>query len=198
MRNNYPNLVELFRHFDVETQSGDMSFGVSLDQGRLEYSSTFPRGLFGQPGNMLKPGFWAMLRDIARFYRSTLEELAAGKSGWPDLGQYLERAGYSPGFAQNHSVAHGRCDLVRSGGGHGKPPGRILRPVLRKPQTARSGQSPTLAHRTRGQPRLCGKTDCVLPGSHLGPTGRSPGSDARGTRSPFSTHMDRTMNSIMS
>jgi len=105
--NNYPNLVELFRHFDVETQSGDMSFGVSLDQGRLEYSSTIPRGLFGQPGNMFKPSFWAMLRDIARFYRTAPGELAAGNLAGLSLGQYLERAGYSPGFAQNHLLPMG-------------------------------------------------------------------------------------------
>ena len=105
--NNYPNLVELFRHFDVETEPSDMSFGVSLDQGRLEYSSAFPRGLFGQPSNIFKLSFWRMLRDIARFYRTAPRELAAGNLAGLTLGQYLKRSGYSPSFAQDHLLPMG-------------------------------------------------------------------------------------------
>ena len=33
---NYPNLVALFDHLGVATKGSDMSFGVSLDDGRLE------------------------------------------------------------------------------------------------------------------------------------------------------------------
>ena len=35
----YPNLTALFAHLGVKTIASDMSFGVSLDQGRFEYSS---------------------------------------------------------------------------------------------------------------------------------------------------------------
>ena len=110
---NYPNLVELFRHFDVETQPGDMSFGVSLDQGRLEYSSTFPRGLLGQPRNILRPSFWAMLRDIERFYRTAPQELATGDLSGLTLGQYLDRANYSPSFARDHLLPMGAACCAR-------------------------------------------------------------------------------------
>ena len=34
---NYPNLTALFQHLDVPTIDSDMSFGVSLDDGALEY-----------------------------------------------------------------------------------------------------------------------------------------------------------------
>lgn len=34
----YPNLSALFRHLQIPTQSSDMSFAVSMDDGRLEYS----------------------------------------------------------------------------------------------------------------------------------------------------------------
>src|SRR5580704_14276900 len=34
----YPNLTALFRHLDVPTEPSEMSFAVSLDGGRLEYS----------------------------------------------------------------------------------------------------------------------------------------------------------------
>ena len=36
----YPNLAALFRHLEVPTSASDMSFGVSLDGGALEYAGT--------------------------------------------------------------------------------------------------------------------------------------------------------------
>src|SRR5690349_11784994 len=35
----YPNLVALFEHLGVSTKTSDMSFGVSLKGGAIEYSS---------------------------------------------------------------------------------------------------------------------------------------------------------------
>jgi predicted NAD/FAD-binding protein len=66
---NYPNLTALFAHLGVETKRSDMSFGVSLDGGQLEYAGTDLRGLFAQKRNLVKPRFLAMLRDLLRFYR---------------------------------------------------------------------------------------------------------------------------------
>lgn len=104
---NYPNLVELFRLFDVETQPGDMSFAVSLDNGRLEYSSDVPNGLFGQPSNLFRPSFWSMLGDIQRFYRDAPRDLAAGALLGLTLGQYLERGAYSRDFITDHLLPMG-------------------------------------------------------------------------------------------
>jgi len=104
---NYPNLVELFRYFDVATQPGDMSFAVSLDNGRREYSSDFPGGLFGQRSNLLRPSFWAMLRDIRRFYRDAPKDLARGALMGLTLGQYLTREGYSRDFVRDHLLPMG-------------------------------------------------------------------------------------------
>src|SRR5271156_6064177 len=36
----YPNLAALFAHLDVPTEPSEMSFAVSLDDGRLEYSGS--------------------------------------------------------------------------------------------------------------------------------------------------------------
>lgn len=66
---NYPHLGRLFDALDVPVQPSDMSFGASLDNGRLEYALRSPGALFAQPGNALRPAFWAMTRDILRFNR---------------------------------------------------------------------------------------------------------------------------------
>lgn len=104
---SYPNLVALFRHLGVPTNVSDMSFGVSLDSGRLEYSSTFPTGLFGQWSNVFKPGFWSMLRDIARFYDAAPAALRDGRLQGLTLGGYLQQAGYGDSFVRDHLLPMG-------------------------------------------------------------------------------------------
>ena len=63
---NYANLTQLFQAIKVPFQKSDMSFGVSIDQGWLEYSSS---GLFAQTRNWLRPAYYNMLLDILRFNR---------------------------------------------------------------------------------------------------------------------------------
>lgn len=64
---NYPHLTRLFAELDVPVEKSDMSFGASLDGGRLEYALRSLPALFAQKRNLLRPGFLAMLRDILRF-----------------------------------------------------------------------------------------------------------------------------------
>lgn len=64
---NYPHLTALFRDLDVPVEKSDMSFGVSIGGGRLEYALRSGNALFGQRRNLIDPGFHAMLRDILRF-----------------------------------------------------------------------------------------------------------------------------------
>lgn len=103
---NYPNLVALFQELGVPTHASDMSFAVSLDRGRLEYSGADLRGLFAQPANLFRPRFWAMLRDIVRFYR-TAPALLADESCHMTLGAYLDAGNYSQGFAEEHILPMG-------------------------------------------------------------------------------------------
>jgi predicted NAD/FAD-binding protein len=104
---NYPNLVALFRHLDVSTQTSDMSFAVSLDGGRLEYSSDAPTGLFGQRRNLVRPRFWSMLADLRRFYAAAPEDLSAGALTGLSLGQYLSRGDYGRAFIEDHLLPMG-------------------------------------------------------------------------------------------
>jgi len=104
---NYPNLVGLFQHLGVPTQPSDMSFAVSLGAGRLEYAGTDLSGLFAQPSNLLRPRFWAMLRDIVRFYRAAPALLAAPAAAGLSLGRYLAIGGYSRAFTEDHLLPMG-------------------------------------------------------------------------------------------
>lgn len=96
----YPNLTALFEHLGVATKRSDMSFAVSLDDGRLEYSGGGLFGLFAQGRNAFSPRFWSMLRDLVRFYRQAPRDLA--KLGDITLDEYLDAAGYGPGFREDH------------------------------------------------------------------------------------------------
>ncbi|MGO4452175.1 NAD(P)/FAD-dependent oxidoreductase [Phyllobacterium sp. TAF24] len=98
--NTYPNLIALFDHIGVETEASDMSFAVSLDGGKLEYSGTGFSGLFAQQRNLFNLRFWMMLRDLLRFYRETPAH--AGKLGFLALGEFLEREGYGRAFRDDH------------------------------------------------------------------------------------------------
>ena len=96
----YPNLTALFRHLGVPTRASDMSFGVSLDGGALEYAGTDLRGLFAQPRNLLRPRFWAMLRELLRFYREAPRD--AAQAGAQPLDDYLDTHGYGRAFRDDH------------------------------------------------------------------------------------------------
>ena len=96
----YPNLTALFAHLGVATQPSDMSFAVSLDGGALEYSGTDLRGLFAQPGNLVSPRFWSMLRDLLRFYRQAPRD--APGLGLMSLDSYLDMRGYGQAFRDDH------------------------------------------------------------------------------------------------
>ena len=98
--NTYPNLTALFRHLDVETAASNMSFAVSLDDGRLEYNGTDLVGLFAQRRNLLSPKFWRMLRDLLRFYREAPAQL--GRLGDVSLGAFVDAGGYSTVFRDEH------------------------------------------------------------------------------------------------
>lgn len=98
--NTYPNLTALFDHAGVATTRSDMSFAVSLDDGRLEYSGTGLLGLFAQGRNAISPRFWMMLRDLVRFYREAPRNVAA--LGMITLDEYLDAAGYGDGFRNDH------------------------------------------------------------------------------------------------
>ncbi|MCP4820674.1 MAG: FAD-dependent oxidoreductase, partial [Shimia sp.] len=64
---NYPHLTRMFSELDVPVAKSNMTFGATVDQGRIEYSVQSLHALFAQPRNVLRPGFQRMIRDILKF-----------------------------------------------------------------------------------------------------------------------------------
>jgi predicted NAD/FAD-binding protein len=83
---NYPNLTGLFEHLNVPIEKSDMSFGVSIDNGWLEYGTRRPLDIFAQKSNLLKLKFWKMLADILKFNSKAKDYLQSDLS----LGECLE------------------------------------------------------------------------------------------------------------
>ena len=97
----YPNLTALFEHIGAPTMASDMSFAVSMDGGKLEYSGSNLAGLFAQRKNIASPRFWSMLRDLVRFYRIAPGDMHRfGTTA--SLGDYLDAQGFGTAFREDH------------------------------------------------------------------------------------------------
>lgn len=94
----YPNLIALLAELGVESYGTDMSFGVSTDQGKLEWAGTNLDTLFTQRRRIFSPSFWAMLRDILRFNTAAQENLRVTEASGSTLGQLLKSGGYGNTF----------------------------------------------------------------------------------------------------
>lgn len=99
---NYPHLTALFRALDVPAQDSDMSFGASLDGGRLEYAGDNLLKLFAQPRNLLRPGHWRMLTAILRFNRLATTWLDYERDERLTLGDFLERHAFPRELAADY------------------------------------------------------------------------------------------------
>ncbi len=76
---NYPHLTRMFQDLDVPVAKSDMSFGASIDGGRIEYGLKSLDALLAQRSNLARPGFLRMVRDVLRF-NARAEELARDDS----------------------------------------------------------------------------------------------------------------------
>ena len=88
---NYPHLAALFAELDVPVVESSMSFGASIDGGRLEYGLASVRAVFAQSKNVLDPRFLRMLRDINRFNGKGYD-IAAANRDWT-IGTFLDELG---------------------------------------------------------------------------------------------------------
>ncbi|MDH5859058.1 NAD(P)/FAD-dependent oxidoreductase [Lampropedia aestuarii] len=98
----YPNLLGLFAALGVQRIASDMSFGVSLDSGRLEWAGTNLQTVFAQRSNLLSWRFWGMLKDIMRFNRSAPQLLQESLANGQTLGELLAKHRYSTSFKEQY------------------------------------------------------------------------------------------------
>ncbi|MBI1220894.1 MAG: FAD-dependent oxidoreductase [Rhodobacteraceae bacterium] len=96
---NYPHLTRLFTELEVPVQRSDMSFGATLEGGRIEYGLKNLSALFAQRRNLLRPDFLAMLRDILRFNAQAEAAAEVGEMTVDDLVRVL---GLGQSFRRNY------------------------------------------------------------------------------------------------
>ena len=107
---NYPVLTRLFAEWGIVTRPSDMSFAMADDAADVEWCGSGLLSLFAQPSNLVRPNFWRMLRDVARFNRAALALLDAPDApDAPDesLGDFLRRGSFSASFVDWYLVPMG-------------------------------------------------------------------------------------------
>jgi predicted NAD/FAD-binding protein len=97
-KRTYPNFVRLLNELDVQSVASDMSFGVSMDNGRLEWAGTNLDTVFTQRSRLLSPSFLRMLRDILHFNRHATRFLALSSANDMTLGELLDSQRYGKLF----------------------------------------------------------------------------------------------------
>jgi predicted NAD/FAD-binding protein len=103
---NYPNFSRLLKRLSVDSQPSDMSFSVQCQNTGLEYRGTSLNSIFAQRRNLLRPTFYRMLRDIARFSRDAKAILGNGHHR-TTLAEYVRTHGYSQEFLHRFLVPMG-------------------------------------------------------------------------------------------
>lgn len=104
-KRNYPHLTRLFEHLEVPVSQSNMSFGVSINGGWLEYGTQKPSHMLAQKINLLRPAFWGMIMDMIKFNKKALNYLSKDPSF--TLGECLEELKVGPWFQQYYLLAMG-------------------------------------------------------------------------------------------
>ena len=96
---NYPNLNALFAKLDIPVKKSNMSFAVSLDDGKFEYGLHQVSRLLADKKNALNPRYWRMIADIFKFNKR-----ARAYKDNPDitLGAVLTELGMSKAFKDRY------------------------------------------------------------------------------------------------
>ena len=104
----YPNFIKLMDELGVESQPATMGFSVFDPDNQFEYAGTNFFTLFAQKRNLFSIAHWRMLKDIVRFNKEAIQDLAEGAiKPEESLGDYLQRKQYSPAFTARYLVPMG-------------------------------------------------------------------------------------------
>jgi len=97
----YPNFTALMDYLDQPIGRTQMSFSVSADNARYEYSGHHLGTLMGSARQWFSPTHWRMMGDLLRFYRQA-ERHCPQVAADTTLVQYLQQFGFGDGFLQRH------------------------------------------------------------------------------------------------
>ncbi|XVE81904.1 hypothetical protein DITRI_Ditri15bG0103500 [Diplodiscus trichospermus] len=107
----YPNMMEFFENLGVDMEPSDMSFSVSLDEGKgCEWGSRIGfSSLFAQKMNIFNLYFWQMLREIIKFKNDVISYLEVLDNNRDvdrneTLGEFIKSRGYSQLFQKAYLV----------------------------------------------------------------------------------------------
>ncbi len=104
----YPLLTQLFQDLQVDTVASEMSFSVQVPGANgasaLEWSGRSLASVFAQKRNLLRPRFWGMLQDIARFNQLTTEiaERQAEAEMTASIAAFLDQHRFSAAFRSDY------------------------------------------------------------------------------------------------
>ena len=100
----YPGLIALLAELGVPSAASDMSFSVQVPRPDgtpgLEWNGATLNTVFAQRSNLLRPRFWAMLRDVLRFntLASSLAESGQDAQLQQPLADFLNAHGFGNVF----------------------------------------------------------------------------------------------------
>ncbi|MFT4694464.1 MAG: putative NAD/FAD-binding protein [Francisella sp.] len=106
----YYHLTRFFKQLNIPIDKSNMSFGVSIKNGKFEYGSSGFKSLIAQKSNLLKPSFYKMIKDILKFNKisnqhlkdKTLDENTS-------LAEYLDILKVGKWFRNYYLLAMGAC-----------------------------------------------------------------------------------------
>jgi len=102
----YPNFIRLLKKLKVGVQKTTMGFSVKAPSKNLEYAGGSLNMVFAQRQNLFKPSFLIMLKDIIRFNRLAVRELARVDEKSTIL-SFLEKHKFSKPFIENYIIPMG-------------------------------------------------------------------------------------------
>ncbi|UWR07054.1 MULTISPECIES: NAD(P)/FAD-dependent oxidoreductase [Ruegeria] len=95
----YPFLTKLFGELDVPVIKSEMSFGATIDNGRIEYGLNNLRTITAQKRNLVRPSYYKMIADILRFGKEAPE---AARDDDTTIGELVDQMRLGHWFRNNY------------------------------------------------------------------------------------------------
>ncbi|WP_424831932.1 NAD(P)/FAD-dependent oxidoreductase [Ruegeria sp.] len=95
----YPYLTRLFDELNVPVIKSEMSFGATIDGGRIEYGLNNLRTLTAQKRNLARPAYYKMIADILRFGKEAPE---AARDDDTTIGELVDQLRLGHWFRHNY------------------------------------------------------------------------------------------------